>query len=102
MKFSIIMSMICALLLIAIGLIVVSCGQLEKLDEMTTVVDTTAPYDTSFIPSPEAKLVYVVDNSDYYHENVMCGAINTLIGYSEMPEDLAIHLKFHPCEICCE
>ena len=96
------MSMICSLLLIAMGLIAVSCGQQEKLDEMTTVVDTTAPYDTSFIPSPEAKFVYVVDNSDYYHENVMCGAINTLIGYSEMPEDLAIHLKFHPCEICCE
>ena len=102
MKFSIIMSMICSLLLIAMGLIAVSCGQQEKLDEMTTVVDTTTPYDTSFIPSPEVEFVYVVDHESYYHENEMCGAINTLIGFSRMHKDLAIQLKFKPCEICCK
>lgn len=98
-----IITVLIALLIAAASLITFDFVLYNMIPEDTEIKDTTISTEMSgFIPSPEVKSVYVVDNSDYYHENVMCGAINTLIGYSEMSKDLAIQLKFKPCEICCE
>jgi hypothetical protein len=93
-----------ALLVAALGIIGVDIALNNTIPEDTKTEETTTTIneDIGFIPSPEVEFVYVVDHESYYHENEMCGAINTLIGFSEMSKELAIHLKFKPCSICCE